>query len=126
MKLNKHQMNYEELKLWRTMKKELHQHNTHYVRSKFFPHKMNEWQSEHKEIENKYRKEICEMQTKRIDFEKAERLREDEIAAAEALVMMRFVEERKIKYRKQREQRKLQNETSYSGVRRSSRIANKK
>ena len=124
MNLNKHKMNNEELNLWRTMQRELKEHNSHYVRKEFYPHNMDKWESQHKNIENKYRKMIFEMQRKRINFEKNELCRE-EIMAVEALIMMKNSKEKLSIEREKRKVKKQKKIYINNLPRRSSRLAKK-
>tara|TARA_B110000285_G_scaffold181680_1_gene205159 strand:+ start:3630 stop:3866 length:237 start_codon:yes stop_codon:yes gene_type:complete len=49
---------------------------------------MESWEKEYKEIEQEYRGQIDEMVKRRLVLEKNEKYREDELEAANALVMM--------------------------------------
>ena len=127
------EMNIEERTYWREMKKALKEHDTYWVRKKFYPNNMDAWEKEHRDIENSYRTNLNEMIRKRREFEKKEEQLENEKMAAEALLMLKVRAEKEIEReatRKRRTSERLamkQGQALNSGnLRRSSRIAKKK
>ncbi len=115
-------MNFDERGVWNKMKSELKHHNSYNVRKQYYPHNMESWEDEHNEMEQEYRAQIEEMIKTRVKFEMEETLRENELEAASALVMLnnRSVQKRK------REERKKTEVNVNTVMRRSTRIANKK
>ena len=115
-------MNFDERGVWNKMKSELNSHNSYNVRKQYYPHNMESWEKEHNEMEQEYRAQIEEMIKTRVNFDMEETLRENELEAASALVMLnkRSVQKRK------REDRKKSVENVNTVMRRSTRIANKK
>tara|TARA_B100001287_G_scaffold79442_1_gene66177 strand:- start:124 stop:492 length:369 start_codon:yes stop_codon:yes gene_type:complete len=65
---------YNEVKLWREMNGALKDHNSRKCRQEFYPHNMDKWYEEHREIELSYRKRILESNKKRQTLEAAEGL----------------------------------------------------
>ena len=55
----------EEAELWREMKSTLKIHNSYNGRQEFYPHNMDKWYKEHREIELSYRKRILELNEER-------------------------------------------------------------
>lgn len=90
------ELSYEERAYWQEMKSALKQHDTYHVRKQFYPHKMNVWEDEHREIEKSYRTNLNEMIRKRREFEKEAEKLENEKLAAEALLMMKERAEKEI------------------------------
>ena len=91
-------LNFEERGVWNEMKRELKSHNNYRVRKQFYPHNMEAWEKEHKEIEHKYREHIDKMISVRIiqEKEKAQMIEEEE------RVEMLVVEEKKLLAKMQR------------------------
>ena len=110
------QLNYEERGVWIRMKNALKEHNSYYVRQQYYPLNMENWENKQKEIEQEYRGKLDEMITMRLDFEAKEKLRENELDAANALVMMN----------KRKSQKRKREDNSNTVPRRSSRISAKK
>ena len=81
-------LNNEERGLWSTMRKALNDHNSYFVRQSYYPHNMESWEKEYKEIEQYYRGQLEEMVKMRLVFEKNEIYQADKLEAANALVMM--------------------------------------
>ena len=123
-------MNFEERGVWNTMKRALKEHNSRNVRQKFYPLNMDSWEKEHKEIEQRYREVIYEMVSARMKFEKEEKQRENELEAANALLLIKIREDRKNARTENKETRKKtrsenkENRKNTSPLRRSSRISN--
>ena len=110
-------LNKEERGLWSKMQKALNDHNSYYVRQSYYPHNMEKWENEYKEIEQNYRGQIEEMVKCRVVFEKNEKYRENELEAANALVMMS---------KQNGQKRKIPHQDNENrAVRRSSRLSNK-
>ena len=121
----------EELKIFELMKKALADHNRRTVRMKYYPHNMDEWESEHKVIEKNYRELIEVIRKERLAKEHEQAVKDaadhHEQAvkdAAEALLMLKKSTEKKAVAKKKRQEKK---EAAKNVVpRKSSRIANKK
>ena len=113
-------LNFEERGVWNTMKRALKEHNSYNVRQKFYPQNMDSWEKEHKEIEQRYRESIHEMVSARMKFDKEEKQRENELEAANALLLIKIREDRKNARIENKENRK-----NTLPLRRSSRISNK-
>jgi hypothetical protein len=109
-------LNKEERGLWSKMQESLKDHNSYFVRQSYYPHNMESWEKEYKEIEQEYRGQIDEMVKRRLVLEKNEKYREDELEAANALVMMS-------KTTGQKRKRKRTEANSNRAVRRSSRLS---
>ena len=110
-------LNYEERSVWSMMTNTLKEHNSYYVRQQYYPLNMENWENKKKEIEQEYRGKLEEMITMRLAFEAKEKLREDELDAAKALVMMN---------KRKSQKRKRAEDNSNTVLRRSSRISTKK
>ena len=110
-------LNYEERSVWSMMTNTLKEHNSYYVRQQYYPLNMENWENKKKEIEQEYRGKLEEMITMRLAFEAEEKLREDELDAAKALVMMN---------KRKSQKRKRSEDNSNTVLRRSSRISTKK
>lgn len=118
------EMNNDEHMYWNEMKIALRKHNSYTVRKAFYPHNMDAWENEHREIEKSYRINLNEMISKRRQFEMEEEQRENEKLAADALLLLKKREEKKnLKIAKKLEN---MNNISSNNVRRSLRLANKK
>jgi len=115
-------MNFEERGVWNKMKSALKSHNSYNVRKQFYPHNMEGWEKEHNEMEQEYRAQIEEMIKTRVKYEMEETLRENELEAASALVMLNKRSVQKMK----REERKKTEVNVNTVVRRSSRISKNK
>lgn len=119
--------NKTELMIWTNMQQELRDHRSYFVRKKFYPHNMDEWQKEHSEIEGKYRKELLSLkreQDKNKKIEKEEQKKQQEQQeqrdindAADALLMLR---------KSKRIQKKKNIKNEVVTLRRSTRIASQK
>lgn len=111
--------NKTELMIWIDMQRELRDHRSYFVRKKFYPHNMDEWQKEHREIEQKYRKELLSLkreQDKNKKIEKQQQEQRDINDAADALLMLR-------KSKRVQKQKKKIIKNEVVTLRRSSRIA---
>lgn len=127
------EMNLDERKYWREMKKALKEHDTYFVRKAFYPHNMSAWEDEHREIEKSYRTNLNEMMRNRREVEKEEEQFENEKLAAEALLMLKVRAEKEIEREATRKRRaserlavKQEAALNAANIRRSTRIANKK
>jgi agmatine/peptidylarginine deiminase len=109
-------LNNEERGLWSKMQEALKDHNSYFVRQSYYPHNMESWEKEYKEIEQEYRGQLEEMVKSRLVFEKKETYQADELEAANALVTMSQIKVQKRKRTEANENR---------AVRRSSRLSNK-
>jgi hypothetical protein len=114
-------MNGEEHMCWLEMTNALNKHNDYYVRKQYYPHSMNVWEKEHRELEQSYRRKINEAMTARIKLDAVETHVENEQLAARALLMLKERDERK----NSRAAKKVTTPGSNT-IRRSTRIANKK
>ena len=126
-------MNREERECWREMKNALATHNSFRVRQSYYPHNMETWDKEHREIESFYRTKLNEMLTTRLEAKNAKKEREDVMLAAEALLMMKASAEKEIEREETRKRRasdrlakKQEAALNAANIRRSTRIANKK
>ena len=81
-------LNKEERGLWSNMQEALKDHNSYFVRQSYYPHNMESWANEYKEIEQEYRGQLEEMVKSRLVVENKETYQADELEAANALVMM--------------------------------------
>jgi len=110
----------EELKLYQLMKKALVDHKKRTIRMKYYPHNMDEWETEHKAIERNYRELIQVIRKERLAKEHEQAVKD----AAEALLMLKKSTEKKAVAKKKRQEKK---EVAKNIVpRKSSRLANKK
>ena len=109
IKLNKSQFNREEVAVWNEMKSALKTHNSYWVRKQFYPHNMDSWENEHKDLEHTYHVKLQNMVLTREKFEKEEIQRETEMEVAKSLLLMKKREEYSLKKRKLAEQRKTTN-----------------
>jgi hypothetical protein len=119
-------MTFEERTYWREMKNALATHNSFRVRQVYYPHNMDTWDKEHREIESFYRTKLNEMLTTRVE---AKNVR----LAAEALLMLKASTENEIEREATRKRRasdrlakKQEDALNAANTRRSTRIANKK
>ena len=122
-------MNCDERECWREMKNALATHNSFRVRQSYYPHNMETWDKEHREIESFYRTKLNEMLTTRLEAKKAKKEREDVMLAAEALLMMKASAEKEIERKRRASDRlakKQEEALNAANIRRSTRIANKK
>tara|TARA_Y100001980_G_C14540322_1_gene318008 strand:+ start:386 stop:763 length:378 start_codon:yes stop_codon:yes gene_type:complete len=101
---------YNEVKLWREMNGALKAHNSRKCRQEFYPHNMDKWYEEHREIELSYRKRILESNKKRQTHE----LNTLKLEAAEGLLKLKNSKVPRSKSKKQ---------NTIEVLRRSSRIA---
>lgn len=101
---------HDQIHLYNEMKKALHDHNSYFVRKKYYPHNMDAWEEEYRDIEMEYRTRIRELTCKEKKVDKENNEREELLQAAEGL----------LKLKRSTRQRKTNNKTP---LRRSSRIA---
>jgi hypothetical protein len=93
-KLNMSNINQEEVSVWNDMKLALNAHNSYFVRQPFYPHNMDSWEKEHKDLEHKYHEKLKNMISMRVKLE---------IEAAQTLVMMKEREDKTVKRIAQKE-----------------------
>jgi len=99
------------------MQKELKDHRSYFVRKQFYPYNMDKWEKEHREIEQKYRKQLDELRISKKEQQSKERKDKEEQLindAADALLMLK-------KSKQVPKKKKVKNEVVV--LRRSSRIA---
>jgi hypothetical protein len=87
-KLNMSKINQEEVSVWNDMKLALNAHNSYYVRQPFYPHNMDSWEKEHKDLEHQYHEKLKNMISMRVKLE---------MEAAQTLVMLQHREVNKVK-----------------------------
>tara|TARA_B100000902_G_C26900238_1_gene711742 strand:+ start:129 stop:488 length:360 start_codon:yes stop_codon:yes gene_type:complete len=107
----------DEKNIWHTMQKELKEHRSYFVRKQFYPHNMEQWDKEHREIEQKYRKQLNKLRISKKEQQSKERKEKEEQLindAADALLMLK-------KSKQVPKKKKVKNEVVV--LRRSSRIA---
>lgn len=107
----------DEMKIWRSMQLELKDHRSYFVRKQFYPYNMEQWEKEHREIEQKYRKQLDKLRISKKEQRSKERKEKEEQLindAADALLMLK-------KSKQVPKKKKVKNEVVV--LRRSSRIA---
>ena len=122
----------EEIKLFELMKRALADHKRRTVRMKYYPHNMDEWETEYKVIEKNYRELIGVVRKERLAKEREEN-EQNEQNAAQALLMLKASTEKDLVAKKKREDAKKKRAEKKAAAknvvvvpRKSSRIANKK
>ena len=103
--------------IWNDMQKDLKKHRSYFVRKQFYPHNMDEWNREHREIGQKYRKQLDTVRVSKKKQQSQERKDKEEQLindAADALLMLK-------KSKRVPKKKNVKNEVVV--LRRSSRIA---
>ena len=96
-KLNMSKINHEELSVWNEMQMALNEHKSYFARKPFYPHNMDSWEKEHKDLEHRYHEKLKNMISVRVKFEMAEIQLENEMEAVQTLIMMKNSEEKPVK-----------------------------
>lgn len=114
----------EELELFGLMNKALKDHNKRTIRMKYYPHNMDEWETEHKAIERNYRELIDIVRQERLTKEYDQDVKD----AAEALLMLKESTEKMVVAKKKRTEKKASVKEVATNIvpRKSARLANKK
>lgn len=109
----------QERELYSEWKTAVRKHGHYVNKKKYYPYRIDEWEQESKEIDASYRAQLHDMISARQMVEKETSLREVELEAAEALLLLNK------RANQQKARREVRKELNEIVPRRSSRIAKK-